>query len=134
MKKLRAQTITSHYFIVAMVMSLVLSIAFPTTNLAQTLAFGQVLVFNSTSAVTVPNGKVWKIESENNPSYQSSIYNPQRSGCNYSDRVDMFISINGKSSYTERFINSSANLGVNTSKSRFPIWLPAGATLNVDCS
>lgn len=108
--------------------------AYPRTAYTQSLAFGQVIIFNSTSAAIVPTAKVWKIENENNPSLQSAINNPQHIGCYYSDRVDMFISINGQASYTERFISSSANLSVGNSKSRFPIWLPAGATLNVDCA
>lgn len=108
--------------------------AYPRTAYTQSLAFGQVIIFNSTSAAIVPTGKVWKIESENNPSYQSAIYNPQHSACSNSDRVDMFININGKPSYTERYISSSANLSVGNAKSRFPIWLPAGATLSVDCA
>ena len=100
----------------------------------QSLAFGQVLVFNSTSDVLVPNGKVWKIENENNPSYQSAISNPQHYGCGYTDRIDVSFIVNGKPNYSERYINSGANLSVNTARNRFPVWLPEGTSLHVDCA
>ena len=86
-----------------------------------TLQFSQVLYLSAnsdnTTQWTVPNGKVWKIETMGTTTNWFNIY------------------INGASAgtYAGAFANSST-VGQYRSDSSSPIWLPATTTLGHSCS
>ena len=85
---------------------------------SQTLEFSQVLLVSSLD--TVPQGKVWKVES---------------TLLTCGEHCSARIYVNNKEIYTYVY---SAGVPSNSQKTaaaynptRFPIWLPAGSTLNV---
>ena len=84
----------------------------------QNLEFNQVLLINSLD--TVPQGKVWKVQ---------SALSECSSNCNAT------ILINGYSIHTYSYHtgvpNNSQKTAAAHNPTNFPIWLPSGTTLNI---
>ncbi len=98
-------------------------------NAQGNLEFNQVLKV-STTQMTVPSGKVWKIESY----LQSDVAGTSNSttGCDVT-RVRPFI-IDGQIYHNIKNVASGSGGYIYTPDNRFPIWLSEGHTAATSCA
>ncbi len=94
------------------------------------LQFNQVLKV-SDQVQTVPAGKVWKVTSY----WQANVTNTSstQSTCGNSSRHTPFV-VDGQSFYVFRNVSTGLNSVYMAPSNDFPMWLPAGTTLQTQCS
>jgi hypothetical protein len=98
---------------------------------AQSLQFSQVMLVSSTQ-LTVPVGKVWKVESY----WKANTFltsNTNYTTCTSNDYHSPFV-VNGNIYYVLRGVTTGYSALYTCVGNEFPLWLPAGTTLKTICS